>query len=309
MNKKLKNYFEGLGLKIDGNNAHGNLNGYEVSADVSMLDTVAPVKLHINLFANEEVKMQIMDEILALKYKHFIVNVDIYGFVLGFNDPLTVGKLLKRMPEMVNRIFEIFGKYETKGIGYCPVCGELLEEDSKQYKIEWALITLNNDCVKNINSVIEKDNMNFNKSPNNYLKGTLGACIGALVGIVAFVVIFFIGYISSLTSFIAILLGSYLYKKFGGKQNFVMIIIVATISIASMLLAVFGIYLLAAQTLAIMFDFTSVGIEAFKDMMTIEEFSKEFTSNLLMTLLYTLIGVGYEIYNLSKSIKRQGKIK
>ena len=308
MNKKLKTYFEGLGFSIQGNNAYGNLKGYEVSANVAMLDTVAPVRLHVNLYANIEVKAQMINDIKALNFKYFVVDADIYGIVLGFNVPLTVGKLLNRMPEMLDKIFEVFAKYEAKGIGYCPICGEKLKEESKQYKIEWCLITMDNDCVMNVNNVIEKENKNFNDKPNNYLKGALGAAIGALVGVVAFVVLFFIGFISSLTSFIAILLGAYLYKKFEGKQNYMMIVIVSVISIVSMLLTVFGIYLLAAQSLAPEFGFSSVGIKAFTDMMTIKDFSSEFTGNLGMTFFYTIIGVAYEIYALSKSIKRQGKI-
>ena len=44
-------------------------------------------------------------------------------------------------------------------------------------------------------------------------------------------------------------------------------------------------------------------------MMTIKEFSQEFTTNLVMTVLYTAIGIAYEIYRLSKSIRRPGTIK
>lgn len=309
MNKKLKTYFEELGLNVQGNNAYGNYQGYEISADVAILDSVAPVKMHVNLFASAEVKAQMIREILSFRFKNFVIDQDIYGIALGFNDPWTVGKLLKRMPEMINKIFEVFNKYEAKGIEYCPICGELLSEESKKYKIEWVQITMDNNCVNDINNAIEIDNKNFDEEPNNYLKGALGACIGALVGFAAFIIIFFLGYISSLTSFIAILLGAYLYKKFKGKQNYMMIIIVSTISIVSMLLAVFSIYLLAAQSLALELGFSSTGIQAFKDMMTVTEFNKEFTSNLWMTVFYTILGVAFEIFNLSKSIKRQGKIK
>ncbi len=308
MNKKLKTYFEGLGFSIQGNDAYGNLKGYEVSANVAMLDTVAPVKLHVNLYANIEVKAQMINAIKALNFKYFVVDADIYGIVLGFNDPLTVGKLLNRMPEMLDKIFEVFAKYEAKGIGYCPICGELLKEESKQYKIEWCLITMDIDCVKNVNNVIENENKSFDETPNNYLKGALGAAIGAFVGAVAFIILFFIGYITSLTAFIAILLGAYLYKKFEGKQNYMMIVIVSVISIVAMLLAVFVIYFLFSQSLAPEYGFSSTGIKAFTDMMTIRDFSSEFTSNLGMTFFFTIIGVAYEIYALSKSIKRQGKI-
>ena len=309
MNKKIKTFFEELGFSIEGNNAYGNLKGYEVSANIVMLDTVSPVKLHVNLFAPGELKSVIVKELKDLKFKFFVAEEDLYGIFLGFNDPLTVGRLLKRIPEMLDKIFEVFEKYNAKGIGYCPICGEPLKEESKKYKVEWTLITMDNDCVSNVNDVIEAENENFDKKPNNYLQGAFGALLGAVVGIIAYVVLFYIGFISALTSLVTILLCTYLYKKLDGKPNAIMIVIVSTISIVSMLLAVCGIYFLASQALAIEYGFSSLGIQAFKDMMTIEEFSSEFTSNLLMTVFYTVLGVIFEIAQLSKSIKRQGEIK
>ena len=309
MNKKLKIYFEELGLNVEGNNAYGNLKGYEVSANVAMLDNISPVKLHVNLYASEETKVAIVNEIKNLKYKYFMVDADMYGMILGFNDPLTVGKLLKRMPEMLEQIFAIFEKYEACGVGYCPICGQTLKEESKKYQIGWALITMDAECVNDLNEIIEAENKEFDESPNNYLKGTLGAALGALVGVVAFIVLFYIGYVSAITSFIAILLGTYLYKKLGGKPNNVMVAIVSIISIVSMALTCFGIYLTASQALVSEFGFSSTGLQAFKDMMTIEIFSEEFTTNLLMTLFFSILGVAFEIGRLSKSVKRQTKIK
>lgn len=309
MNKKIKTYFESLGLSIQGNNAYGTIRGYEVSANVAMLDTVSPIKIHVNFYMPIQVKVQMASEIRALAYKHFVIDLDMYGVSLGFNDPLTVGKLLNRMPDMMNNIFNAFDKYEAKGIGYCPICGDVLQENSKQYSLDWALVTMDNSCVANINRSIVNENNSFASAPNNYLKGTLGALLGACVGVVAFVILFFIGYISALTSFIAIILGAFLYKKFGGKQDKVMVLIVSLVSVLSMVLTIFGIYVLASQGLASEFGFHSSGFQAFKDMMTIAEFSKEFKTNLLMTILYTFIGVAYEAYSLNKSVKRQGEIK
>ena len=105
MNKKIKTYFESLGLSIQGNNAYGTIRGYEVSANVAMLDTVSPIKIHVNFYMPIQVKVQMASEIRALAYKHFVIDLDMYGVSLGFNDPLTVGKLLNRMPDMMNNIF------------------------------------------------------------------------------------------------------------------------------------------------------------------------------------------------------------
>ena len=52
-----------------------------------------------------------------------------------------------------------------------------------------------------------------------------------------------------------------------------MIVIVDSISIVSMLLTVFGIYLLAAQGLASQYGYSSIGLQAFLDMMKLSEFS------------------------------------
>ena len=309
MNKKLKNYFEQLGFNVQGNNAYGSLNNCEVSVNVVMLDHVAPVKLHVNLYASDENKGKILRELQSLRLKYFIASADAYGIILGFNDPWTVGGLIKRIPEMLDKIFVIFTKYEAKGIGYCPLCGEELKEGAKQYNISGALITMDPECVNKVNEVIEAVNKDFKEAPNNYLKGTIGAVIGALVGAIAFIVLFFIGFISAITSLIAIVLGTYLYKKFGGKPNAIMVVIVSVVSIAAMLLSVWGIYVFAAETLALEYGFASTGLQAFNDMMTIPEFSKEFTSNLLMTVVFTAVGVIFEIVQLSKSVKRQGTIK
>ena len=309
MNKKLKMYFENLGFTVEKNNAYGKISGYEVSANVAMFDQIAPVKLHVNLYVSYAEKMQIINEIKALKFKYFVIDEDMFGIKLGFNDPLTVGKLLNRMPEMIDKIFEVFKKYEAKGIGYCPVCGEELPLESKQYKIEWVKVKMDESCLKEINADIEEDNKEFNEAPNNYLKGVLGALIGALAGFVAFIAIFYLGYITSLTSFIAILLGTFLYKKFGGKQNRIMIIIVSTISILAMILGLFTVYVLYAKDIANDLNLSYSGSEAFKEFMSVSEFKKEFISNLSMTIVFTALGVVYEIIILSKSVKRQGKIK
>lgn len=158
-----------------------------------MLDQIAPVKLHVNLYESYAEKLQIINEIKVLKFKYFVIEEDMFGIKLGFNDSLTVGKLLKRMPEMIDMIFAVLKKYEAKGVGYCPVCGEELPIEVKQYKIEWVKVKMDEECLKEINADIDEDNKEFNEAPNNYLKGILGALIGALAGFVAFIAIFYLG--------------------------------------------------------------------------------------------------------------------
>jgi urea transporter len=76
-----------------------------------------------------------------------------------------------------------------------------------------------------------------------------------------------------------------------------------------MLLTLCVLYILIAQALVFDYNFTSTGMQAFNDMMTIPEFKSEFTTNLAMTFMFTILGVVYQIIQLSKSVKRQGAIK
>lgn len=308
MNKKIKSYFEGLGIKVQNNVGYGNLKGFEVNIAYAALDNVAPLKMHVSFYASDETKRLITNDLRNLKLKFFTYATDLYGITLGFNG-LTYKTLINKMPEMLDKIFDVFAKNEVKGLGYCPVCGEELPEDSKKYLIDWSSITIDSNCVGNLNQVIEAENKDFNEAPNNYLKGTFGALLGALVGAIAFFILFYLGYVSAITSLIAILLGTYLYKKLGGKPNVVMVVIVSITSIASMLLTVWGLYVLISQVLVIEYGFTSTGIQAFKDMMTISDFSSEFLYNFGMTVLFTVLGVVFQISQLFKSVKRQGAIK
>ena len=308
MNKKFTEYFTGLGFNIIGNNAYGEINGYSVSADVKMLDNKAPLKLHIALYASAETKLDIIYDIIGLRIKYLSYEANAYGILLGLND-VTVGALLKKMPNIIENIFAVFTKHNALGIGYCPLCGNEVSLESKKYHIDWALIQMDENCVANLNEVINEENKDFNEQPNNYIKGTVGALIGAVVGAIAYIVLFYIGFISALTAFVSVFLGAYLYKKLGGKPNKVMVLIVAVVSILSMLYTVYWLYLAAANVLAPEYGFSSEGLAAFIDMMSVQEFSSEFISNLGMTALFTFIGVFTQINQLSKSVKRQGTIK
>lgn len=140
------------------------------------------------------------------------------------------------------------------------------------------------------------------------MKGTLGALIGALAGAVAYFILASFGYIAAISAVLAVFLGGLLFQKFGGKPTKVMVLIVAGLSILSQLIAVFYIYYNAANVLVTEYGFASAGMAAFKDMMSVAEFKGEFTSNLIMTVVFTLIGVGSYIFNLIRQTKRKSTI-
>ena len=309
MNKKIKTYFEEKGFEINGNNGKGKINGHEASLKVEILNNVAPVQLHIAFYASAEVKRDILNEIRNLKIKYLRFECDSYGIWLGMND-ITVGGLMKRMDDILNQIFEVLSKHGALGYGYCPLCGDVVDiASSRQYKVDWAYLTLDEKCVANVNAIINEENAEFNAASNNVVKGTLGALLGSLIGAVSYIIFFFIGFVSAISALLASFLGTIFYKKFGGKPNKLMIVIVTVISVASMLLTVFVLHALAAKGMLIELGYEMGMMDAFTNMMDDPEFSSMFYSNFMMTLLFSIIGAACQIPALVKNTKRAQTIK
>ena len=191
--------------------------------------------------------------------------------------------------------------------------GSLKEAENNTNVARPFAIYINSKMVGFTMFAFDEEYEEYKELPNNYGKGFLGALIGAAVGVGSYIIIFFLGFVSSISSFISVLLGSFLYKKFGGKPNFMMIVMTTVLTIASLLLTVYLIYCLAALGYCYeleLVDVTNMSIfEAFKYAMEEVEFSKEFTSNMVMTLLFTLLGAGYETYSLYKGMYKKQQIK
>lgn len=308
MNKKFTSFFSGYNMSVDGNFAYGVVNGYETNANIVILDNIAPVKIHVSFYATDEQRRVIEAAIRNLALKFFNMRFSPYGLILGFND-ITVNRLLKRLPSVLDSIYAILSENGALKREYCPVCGNLIDEsNSKKCNIEGFTITIDNDCVNTINSVISAENQDFNEAPNNYFKGFLGALIGGLAGAAVSVLLYVAGFVSSISAAIAIVLGTFLYQKFHGKPNKVMIAIVSLTTLVLLAATVPAIYIIAAGIAADEAGLSISAIEAFEICMQDTEFSRLFYCDLGLIILFSALGTGFEIYMLSKKIKRKKNI-
>ncbi len=304
MNKKLEEVFKELGLQSDGKIAYGFVEGFEVSVSLKSV-----LYCHISFYAEAEVKRTIANQIRDLKLPYVKYMCTDMGIDITKTD-MTMTRLAKNFSIMLEKILNVLKMNECLGMEYCPVCGDKLEEEMKSLRTINGLVkvTLDQKCVENINASIEEQNKQFEEQPNNYLRGTLGAVLGAAIGVLVYVVLFFLNFISSISCFIAVLLGGLFYKLFGGKQNKIMIVIVTVVSLVAMLLTVFVLYMKAAEVLDPDYGFYSTGMQAFSDMMTVSEFSGEFIANMLMTAMFSLLGAGAQIAVMVRNIKREQQI-
>jgi len=309
MNKKFSSFFESYGMSIVGNVGYGMIQGYETNVALRMLDNVAPVLIQISFFASPEQKQAIEQIFKNAKIKFFRVMFTPLGMTIGLND-ITVNRLIKRMPDLMKFIYQTIKDNGALDNRYCPICGkEMTPETSKKIYVDGFAMVLDQDCLAQINQAIETDNKNFEAAPNNYFKGFLGALAGGFVGAVVSVILYFVGFVSALSALVAIGLGVFFYKRFKGKPDKVMVVIVSLTTLVCMVGSVFGIYFSVGVAAAREANLAISGFEAFSLMMQDAEISASFISDLLMTLFFSVLGIGYEIFALAKSVKRQKPIQ
>lgn len=303
MNNKFENVLSPYDLKINDDYAYGNLMGYETNILARTLNT-PPFVIHISFNATNEQKAKIENELNQIANKYLKYKFTYYGISVNISD-FTISKLVEKLPNYLQQITDILKNNDAIGFGYCPVCGDkLVEGNIKIITIDGFNVAVDEKCFTDINTVIEKSNEEYKKAPNNYLKGFLGALVGGVVGFAVAFILYLCGFISAISAFVAVVLGAYLYKKFGGKENKMMILIVSVTSLAFMILAVFSVYLYASASAAKEAGLVMNAFEAFKTCMGVKEFSASFIQDLLLTIVFSAVSIVYEVVMLARKIKR-----
>lgn len=308
MNNKFENVLSPYNLTINGDYAYGNLMGYETNILAKTLNA-PPFVMHISFYVTDEQKAEIDNALKQVANKYLKYQFTYYGLSVNITD-FTISKLVEKLPEYLKQITNILKNNEAVGFGHCPVCGdELTAENTKVINIDGFNVAVDQKCFGNINTVIEKSNEEFKNAPNNYLKGFLGALVGGVAGFAVAFILYLCGVISAISAFVAVVLGAFLYKKFGGKENKMMILIVSVTSLAFMILAVFSVYLYAAGAAAKEAGLVMNAFEAFKTCMGFEEFSGAFTQDLIMTIVFSILSIVYEVVMLLRKVKRPNKFE
>ncbi|MCM1194369.1 MAG: hypothetical protein NC099_01005 [Corallococcus sp.] len=310
MHRKYKEYFEQRGAVVNGEKAYGVINGYEVNflgaiPYADMNGGNGGVTLHIAFYATEQYRGAIESEIKILSTKFVRYSFDKFGVKFVITD-WTASKIALKIEEIVNKVCEILTNNNASGSGHCPICGMTLPEGAAKRQVEGMTFTLDDDCINKLNEIIEQENLEFEAAPNNYLKGFAGALIGGLAGALVAVLLYVVGFVSAISSFVAFFVGILLYRKFGGKPNKMMIVIVTATTFVCMIASVLGIYLYAAGAAGAEYGLNA--FEAFSVLMKDEEFSRLFYADLALTVLFCVLGCVFEIVKTVRDIKRANKI-
>ena len=307
MNKKVISLLQQYGLTVTGNTAYGIMQGYETSLRSPSPMEQSAYYIHVNFYATDEKKQEIAAELGRTGIK-LTATPSAYGLTICFPAAFA-GTLVKNLPVLFDRLIALLKQNELPGADTCPYDGKpLIEAEKKRCSINGFYVTLNNDCVSSINRQIEEENRAFANAPNNYMQGICGALLGGIVGAACTIALYYIGFVSSLSAIIAVLLGAFLYRKFGGKPNVMMIVFVSVVSLILIGAAFFVSYLIAAGTAAAEAGLHMSALDALLICLDDSEFASAFYSDFAMLFVFTIVGIVIVVISLVRQIKRPKNI-
>lgn len=308
MNKKIQQSLVEYGLNVtDKNTLYGVKNGYEITVSYSAMDNVSPVRIHIACYATTLQRTAIESALANRTDIKGVKKMSEFGLLLGLND-WTAGRMASRLGSILDWTLGMLNLNGALGVEYCPHCGKPLNGGGKKCNVNGACITLDDDCLAAANSLIDNQNQQFNEKPNNILRGTIGALIGGIAGALTAVLFIYLGYVSALSGIVAVGLGAFLYTKFGGKPNKIMILIVSVMSLACLIAAVYFTYVVVSGVvMSEELGFTVSGFDAFDMLMEVDDFRNSFYVDLFMVILFAAIGMGIYIWALWRKVKLNGK--
>ena len=307
MNKKLAAALQQHGMTVTGNSAYGTVQGYEMSLRAPSPMEQSAYFLHVSFYASEEKKQETANEIARFGNKLRVEN-SAYGLTITLPQPVfTLNPLIEAIGVLFEKLPALFKQKEIPGADVCPYDGNPMTENSRRCVMNGFFVTLNNDCIGSINKAIEEENRLFANAPNNYLQGICGALVGGVVGAALVIALYFMEYVASISAIIAVMLGAFLYRKFGGKPNAVMIVIVSVISLIFILIGYYAAVIIDIIS-EFSLDFGSAAEWLNLSLAEDPEFSKWFYTNLALLLVFTALGIGVMIFSLVRQIKRPKNI-
>lgn len=306
MNKQIQNYLEKKNFQISESLATGLIDNYSINVFCDKYNKTYPLSIHIATYLETENKKNVINEIKN-SFPQISITGDGFGLILGLQ-ALTNERLVELMDEVLTQVVYLIRVNGALDNDYCCYCGKAFNDDKILTVINGLNYYLHDECKQQIQSSIRHTNIAFDRAPNNYGKGILGALLGAFIGLVVFEILYALNFFSALSSFVGIALGTFFYQKFGGKPTKMMVLIVSCFTFAFLLGDLFFMYVRSSEYIIENLELTSgyglSGFEAFGFLLkNSNEFKNAFISDLIINIIFCIVGAVYEIITLLQKIK------
>lgn len=310
MNKHIITSLAKYDFNYEKNYGYGHIDGYEVNVFNNPMGQ-GPIFV-VSTYLSQSKKNDFIVKMNAHKYS--LVQVTAFDFgVMIMIGAMTAKSFEKKFPDVMSSILSDLESLEAPKSDICPQSGEAIDEaDCRLITLPNTKIRirLSNKAITTVNSNIEKINEDYKKAPNNYLKGFGGIMIGAIAGVTVTIIMSLLGFITSIAPLVSILFGIFLYKKFGGKPNHVMIIMSFVTTLVMILGAIVLMYISAANVAVQEAGLELRGLDSLSYCLNnLPEFKKSFYLDLALSGLFILLAEGLSIYRLIRMIQRPKNIQ
>lgn len=311
MLKQFSDMFARRGLTVDEQtgHAHGVVKGYEVNVSLDDVRALVPVKVTISGKVPQDMTIKFDSAAKMAGIRRSKVNILAWGVEIQIGPEYrNLDDLVSQTDLVIDKVISVMTKAEIPGADACPVCGQKLEDaPSSEHKIGENQVTLHDECVEKLANTLHEEEERFKLAPGHYGRGFLGALIGTLAGATVAIALYAVGFIAGWSSFIAAFLGFKLYIKFGGKKDKKMIVIVASTVIVGMLLAILGCYAVGIAMLAFRANISFA--DAVRSCLSDSQFVISLVVNLVLVLVFSIIGMVEEVIRRAKALHREDLIK
>ena len=307
MNKHIINVLSKYNFTYNKYFGYGFIEDYEVNV-VNYPSSVGPTFV-FSTYLTQSQKNEFIQRVNALKIK--LVSCASFDFGVMVTIGAMTGKSFEpKFEETMPKILDILRELEAPKRNICPQSGvELNPVEQRTIVLNGVKIILSNGAIETINSYVTKENEDYKNAPNNYIKGFFGIVIGAIAGVALTIVLWYVGFVTTFAPLLSILLGVFLYKKFGGKQNWVMIVMSFVTTIVFILGAFIVVYAISASIAAAEVGYSFKLFEALKyALANAPEFKRTFYMDLALNTFFILLAEGFSIFRLVKDIKRPQQV-
>lgn len=307
MNKKLAEWIAGEGYTPYGENMfYGVKEGYQVfgsAADSLLLSVSAPIGgkegLLSNALAELKASRKIMNySVTARGIRATIGTTFSFGIVFGAKKLAVIHEILQKFTEC------------SIPKDCCPYCGNALKQEGGEGGTVLSrpgkeIFLFHEHCLENEKAESERQRAEYANRPGNYARGFLGALIGTAAGCLVWGAVYMFGYYASIIAVAIAFLASFLWEKFGGKNDKVKIVAISVLTVAGIVVTQFALYLIMTfQEMEEAGISGSVAEMFFELMSTNAEFSRAVWIDTGMAVGFGLIGLLAAVISMVKKQKQ-----
>lgn len=288
---RLGDFAEKYGLKVGKHCCFGVFEGYRVHIKYAAMANPACL---ITVVTDTKGRDKDLEKYLEKNKKELkLTNFGVVGIGLMVSPQLYLN-IFSQVEKILGKITAYLKKAGFPGAEYCPYCGARMEDGGIGMAESGIPFRAHAACYERALAEAKKREEANLAAPARKLAGTGGCLLGALVGAAAFVLMYLWWNFAALGAAAGVLLASYFYGRFGGKNTPYKVAACTLFPLAFTLIACAGCLLADAGGWQGAVSLLSAG-------------GKEFTMfllNLIFVFVFDLVAAVYVLFSYLRSRKK-----